>query len=86
MQFSEYDKRSLDDRKIGRKTISDELDNKPIKGVTLTEKDLRPMFVEVQVLERGQYFVSASFINNLLVAVCQYLYCMRSLNSVLLKR
>ncbi|XP_052261967.1 uncharacterized protein LOC127865918 isoform X2 [Dreissena polymorpha] len=52
----EYDKRSLDDRKIGRKTITDELDNKPIKGVTLTEKDLRPMFVEVQVLERGQYF------------------------------
>lgn len=40
----------------GRKTIANELDNKPIRDLTLTEKDIRPMFVQVQVLERGQYF------------------------------
>ena len=54
----EYDRKLLDDKKIGRKTITDELDNKLIKDLTLTEKDIRPMFVQVQVLERGQYFVS----------------------------
>ena len=42
----------------GRKTIANELDNKPVRDFTLTEKDIRPMFVQVQVLERGQYFVS----------------------------
>lgn len=52
----EYDKKLLEDRKIGRKTITDELDNKMIKDFTLTEKDIRPMFVQVQILERGQYF------------------------------
>ena len=55
--LSEYDKGLLNDTKIGRKTISDELDNRPV-NFTLTEKDIRPMFVQVQVLERGQYFVS----------------------------
>lgn len=54
----EYDKGLLNDQKIGRKTITDELDNRPVKDFTLTEKDIRPMFVQVQVLERGQYFVS----------------------------
>lgn len=44
----------------GRKTIANELDNKPIRDLTLTEKDIRPMFVQVQVLERGQYFVSTT--------------------------
>ena len=46
----------------GRKTIANELDNKPIRDFTLTEKDIRPMFVQVQVLERGQYFVSGAFL------------------------
>ena len=59
--ISEYDKKLLEDKKIGRKTITDELDNKMIKDFTLTEKDIRPMFVQVQILERGQYFVSKTF-------------------------
>ncbi|KAL3877149.1 hypothetical protein ACJMK2_034898 [Sinanodonta woodiana] len=54
----EYDKKMRDDANVtvGRKTISNELDNKPIKDLQLTEADLNPMFVLVQVLERGQYF------------------------------
>ncbi|KAL4239779.1 hypothetical protein ACF0H5_000582 [Mactra antiquata] len=56
MKQLEYDKKAQDKAKIGVKTIADELDNKLIKDFTLTEKDIHPMFVQVQVLERGQYF------------------------------
>ena len=58
--FSEYEKRMHKEisNTFGRKTIANELDNKPVRDFTLTEKDIRPMFVQVQVLERGQYFVS----------------------------
>lgn len=52
----EYDKKVSQSRKLGRKTITDDLDNKLIKDFNLTEKDIRPMFVQVQVLERGQHF------------------------------
>ncbi|XP_053382174.1 uncharacterized protein LOC123564088 [Mercenaria mercenaria] len=54
--ISEYDKKLLDDRKIGRKTITDELDNKMIKDFTLTEKDIRPMFVQVQFSKEANFF------------------------------
>ena len=56
----EYDKKMRQEtsQTFGRKTIANELDNKPIRDLTLTEKDIRPMFVQVQILERGQYFVS----------------------------
>lgn len=54
----EYEKRMHQElsNTYGRKTIANELDNKPVRDFTLTEKDIRPMFVQVQVLERGQYF------------------------------
>ncbi|KAK3591740.1 hypothetical protein CHS0354_019509 [Potamilus streckersoni] len=60
----EYDKKMRDDANVtvGRKTITNELDNKPIKDLQLTEADLKPMFVLVQVLERGQYFGVSSLI------------------------
>lgn len=40
----------------GRKTI--EYDNRPPSRLVLTEADLHPVFIVVQVLEKGQYFVS----------------------------
>ncbi|XP_013417241.1 uncharacterized protein LOC106178564 isoform X2 [Lingula anatina] len=46
----------------GRKTIADDLDNKPVKIHELTEADLYPEFIEVQVLERGQYFGVSSLV------------------------
>ena len=66
--FIEYDKKIHEERSqtIGRKTIAHELDNKPIRDLTLTEKDIRPMFVQVQILERGQYFVSLKCFYSLL--------------------
>ena len=65
----EYDKmmRTDNSQTFGRKTIANELDNKPIRDLTLTEKDIRPMFVQVQVLERGQYFVSRTNTNSLFI-------------------
>ena len=62
----------------GRKTIANELDNKPIRDFTLTEKDIRPMFVQVQILERGQYFVSKMLFRSLIpdnemrILTCMY--------------
>ncbi|XP_052818491.1 uncharacterized protein LOC128244528 isoform X1 [Mya arenaria] len=52
----EYDRKLVEGGKVGRKTITDELDNKLVKDFALTEKDIRPAFVQVQILERGQYF------------------------------
>ncbi|XP_048248593.1 uncharacterized protein LOC124151217 isoform X1 [Haliotis rufescens] len=40
----------------GRKTIAEELDSKGRRDFVFTEADLNPMFILVQVLERGQYF------------------------------
>lgn len=42
----------------GRKTIVNEYDNRPPSRLVLTEADLHPVFIVVQVLEKGQYFVS----------------------------
>jgi hypothetical protein len=54
------------DDTLGRKTLADDLDNKPTimtyNRDGLTESDLYPTFIVVQVLERGQYFVSKSFV------------------------
>lgn len=44
----------------GRKTIVNEYDNRPPSRVVLTEADLHPVFIVVQVLEKGQYFVRLS--------------------------
>lgn len=35
-----------------------EYDNRPPSRLVLTEADLHPVFIVVQVLEKGQYFVS----------------------------
>lgn len=40
----------------GRKTIVNEYDNRPPSRLVLTEADLHPVFIVVQVLEKGQYF------------------------------
>ena len=42
----------------GRKTIAEELDDRGRRDLKFTEADLDPTVIEVQVLERGQYFVS----------------------------
>ncbi|WAQ97181.1 hypothetical protein MAR_029871 [Mya arenaria] len=52
----EYDRKLVEGGKVGRKTITDELDNKLVKDFALTEKDIQPAYVQVQILERGQYF------------------------------
>ncbi|XP_064629939.1 uncharacterized protein LOC135488914 isoform X2 [Lineus longissimus] len=48
------------DDTLGRKTLADDLDNKPtilpFGREKATEADLHPTFIVVQVLERGQYF------------------------------
>ncbi|XP_061191142.1 uncharacterized protein LOC133199348 isoform X2 [Saccostrea echinata] len=46
----------------GRKTIVNEYDNRPPSRVVLTEADLHPVFIVVQVLEKGQYFGVANMI------------------------
>nr|XP_022318398.1 uncharacterized protein LOC111121411 [Crassostrea virginica]XP_022318399.1 uncharacterized protein LOC111121411 [Crassostrea virginica] len=46
----------------GRKTIVNEYDNRPPSRVVLTEADLHPVFIVVQVLEKGQYFGIANLI------------------------
>ncbi|XP_048761570.2 uncharacterized protein LOC125670440 isoform X2 [Ostrea edulis] len=46
----------------GRKTIVNEYDNRPPSRVVLTEADLHPVFIVVQVLEKGQYFGIANMI------------------------
>ncbi|KAH9495435.1 hypothetical protein Btru_015100 [Bulinus truncatus] len=40
----------------GRKTIAEELDQRGRRDYKVTEADLDPVFIQVQVLERGQYF------------------------------
>ncbi|CAL1530709.1 unnamed protein product [Lymnaea stagnalis] len=50
----EYQRR-FNDRE-GRRTIAEDLDHKARRDYVITETDLDPMFIEVQVLERGQYF------------------------------
>ncbi|GFS01483.1 hypothetical protein ElyMa_002839800 [Elysia marginata] len=52
----EYQRRVTD--REGRKTIAEELDHKARRDFRFTEADLDPTIIEVQVLERGQYFVS----------------------------
>lgn len=59
--FITDEKRVLERSLANRKTLADELDSKAGRRYTeQTAADLRPMFIEVQVLERGQYFVSLS--------------------------
>ncbi|XP_076461039.1 uncharacterized protein LOC143293722 [Babylonia areolata] len=41
---------------VGRKTMADQLDYKGSRDFRYKEVDLNPMFVLVQVLEKGQYF------------------------------
>lgn len=44
--------------RVGRKTIAETLDYKGSRDFKYTDVDLNPTFILVQVLERGQYFVS----------------------------
>ncbi|XP_064594724.1 uncharacterized protein LOC135461517 [Liolophura sinensis] len=54
---TEDEKRVLERSLANRKTMADELDSKAGQKYTeQTAADLHPMFIEVQVLERGQYF------------------------------
>ena len=41
----------------GRKTIAEELDERGRRDYRFTEADLDPTVIQIQVLERGQYFV-----------------------------
>ncbi|RUS72699.1 hypothetical protein EGW08_019535, partial [Elysia chlorotica] len=50
----QYQRRVID--REGRKTIAEELDYKARRDFKFTETDLDPTIIEVQVLERGQYF------------------------------
>ncbi|KAK3760581.1 hypothetical protein RRG08_022863 [Elysia crispata] len=50
----QYQRRVID--REGRKTIAEELDHKARRDFKFTETDLDPTIIEVQVLERGQYF------------------------------
>ncbi|XP_041362226.1 uncharacterized protein LOC121378215 [Gigantopelta aegis] len=50
----EYERKFL--QREGRKTIAEELDSKGQRDFVFTEADLHPMYIMVQVLERGQYF------------------------------
>ncbi|GFN96344.1 cyclic nucleotide-binding domain-containing protein 2-like [Plakobranchus ocellatus] len=50
----QYQRRVID--REGRKTIAEELDYKARRDYKFTEADLDPTVIEVQVLERGQYF------------------------------
>ncbi|KAK3090499.1 hypothetical protein FSP39_012319 [Pinctada imbricata] len=54
--------KSMATQEEGRKTIGNEFDNRPPSRVTLTEADIYPMFILVQVLEKGQYFGIANMI------------------------
>ena len=56
LTLTEYERKFL--QREGRKTIAEELDSKGQRDFVFTEADLHPMYIMVQVLERGQYFVS----------------------------
>ncbi|KAK7112636.1 hypothetical protein V1264_012064 [Littorina saxatilis] len=58
---TELDRRNADYQRrhrehVGRKTMADQLDVKGARDFRYNDVDFNPMFVLVQVLERGQYF------------------------------
>ena len=47
----------------GRKTIADEFeDNRNKNDIASDDEDAHPAFIELCVLERGQYFVSTVYV------------------------
>ncbi len=55
--ISDFQVRSETDAFCGRRTILSDLE-KNNKKVKVTDIDRHPMFILVQLLEKGQYFVS----------------------------